>query len=74
MGHGYKPTATINREQGIIKAAFPSPCISEQGVDIAPRAIRASVNLDPIGSPNDGADTAYFTDRLVPGDVAVQRR
>ena len=74
MGRGYVPTATANRKQGIIKAAFPSPCISEQGVDIPPRSIRASVNLDPIGTPYEGTDSAYFTDRLFAGDAAVQRR
>jgi hypothetical protein len=74
MGRGYVPTATADRKQGIIKAAFPSPCISEQGVDIAPRSIRASVNLDPIRTPYEGTDNDYFTDRLFPGDVAVQRR
>lgn len=45
MGHGYVPTATANRKQGIIQAAFPSPCISEQGVFIPPdRSERRSIS------------------------------
>jgi hypothetical protein len=75
LGRGVVPTATVNREHGIIKAAFPSRCISEQGVEIPPRSIRASVNLDPLGSPQEGGvGRAHFTDPLFPGDVAVQRR
>ena len=75
MGRGVVPTITVGREHGIIKVVIPSRCISEQGVDMAPKAIRASVNLDTYGNPDDiGVERAYFTDRLFPGDVAVQRR
>jgi hypothetical protein len=75
MGRGVVPTVTVNREHGIITVVIPSPCISMQGVDMAPRSIRASVKLDTSGSSDDsGHGTAYFTDRLYPGDVAVQRR
>jgi hypothetical protein len=75
MGRGVVPTATVDRERGIIKVVIPSPCINEQGVPIAPRSIRASVNVDSIGSPDDGGvEMAYFTDPLFPGDVAVLRR
>lgn len=75
MGHGVVPTVTVDREHGIVTVVIPSPCISMQGVDMAPRSIRASVNLDTYGSSDDsGVGRAYFTDRLYPGDVAVQRR
>jgi hypothetical protein len=75
MGRGVVPTITVGREHGIIEVVIPSRCISEQGVDMAPKAIRASVNLDTYGNPDDiGVERAYFTDRLYPGDVAVQRR
>jgi len=69
------PTASVDREHGIIKVVIPSRCISVQGIDRAPRSIRASVNLDFIGTPDDGgAGRAYFTDPLFPGEVAVLRR
>ena len=75
MGRGVVPTASVDREHGIIKVVIPSPCINEQGVPIAPRSIRASVNLDSIGTPDDGGvGEAYFTDPLFSGDVAVLRR
>ncbi len=74
MGRGFVPTVTVNREHGIITVVIPSPCISMQGVDRAPRSIRASVNLDTHGSSGSGVGRGYFTDRLYPGDVAVQRR
>jgi hypothetical protein len=74
MGRGVVPTGTVNRERGIIKVVFPSRCIGAQGLQyVPPTSIRASANLDPIGTPNE-VRTAYFTDRLFPGDVAVQRR
>jgi hypothetical protein len=70
-----KFTATVNREDGTIKAVIPSRCISEQGVEIPPVPIRASVNVDYDGSGDEGGvGTAHFTDPLFPGDVAVQRR
>jgi hypothetical protein len=75
MGRGVVPTVNVDRQHGIIRVVIPSPCISVQGIDRAPRSIRASVNLDAYGSSDDsGHGSAYFTDRLYPGDVAVLRR
>ena len=68
-------TATVNRQDGTFTAFIPRLCISEQGARVAPAWIRASVNLYPNGGRYDyGLGRAYFTDRLYPGDVAVQRR
>lgn len=75
MGHGDVPTVAVGRARGIIKVVIPSRCISEQGVGMAPKAIRASVNFDTFGDPDEiGVERAYFTDRLFLGDVAVQHR
>lgn len=66
-------TATVNRELGIIRAVIPSRCISEQGVEIPPVPVRASINVDYGGSSDAGGPArAHFTDPLFPGDVVVQ--
>ena len=68
-------TATVNRQDGTFKAFIPRLCLSEPGARVAPAWIRASVNLYPNGGRYDyGFGRAYFTHRLYPGDVAIQRR
>ena len=70
-------TATVNRQDGTFRAFIPRLCISAgpRGARVSPAWIRASFNLYPNGGHYDyGLKRAYFTDRLFPGDVAVQRR
>jgi hypothetical protein len=68
-------TATVNREDGTFKASIPTLCVSEAGARVSPAWIRASFNFYPSGGRYDyGFGRAYFTDRLYPGDVAIQRR
>jgi hypothetical protein len=68
-------TATVNRQDGTFKAFIPRLCLSEAGARVSPEWIRASVNYYRERSHYDyGSGRAHFTDRLYPGDVAIQRR